>query len=596
MYPFISISADEVNFLVYRYLLESGFKHSVFAFQHESNLSEKLGYYRELNVKPGYLISLLHKALQLMQIDIHMDESGTERECTATLSLLAPHICIPRDTSTSISKKQKKLTDLQKRRRNGRPITEDSSQLSSIHPLDTNANPKVSSNSSLLSSSMHSTKSQKRHPTKEPRKKFTSQPNHDMDVDTESIEPSQEITSSSSSSSSSALFTKSSASTSSSSLLPSSASLKKKTTSKFPPSQQSVSTLPSTTSATTSTAVAAFAPASSSTSTTSLVDRNDMEIDAQPSNNSHTTTEGVPPAEDIVEVKIDSDITVDSDVVSVNSFTSLVGKHERYYLCTWNPSTPNLLVTASLDSVVGLWDLSTGDQKPPDVYFLQFNEDSMNSTTSSTTASTSDPPDHAVNCITWSPTGDAFGLSSKEGSVRVYSKTGRLRHNLTHTSKPGATTNVIFTMEFSPSGNWLVTGSTSGSVNVWDLVSGKQTQMFACHTSAIFALIWINETTFISGSADTSIVAYDVDKGEIMAWREHTGEINELKYHAPAKLFASCSDDTTIRIWDHTQSKSVGVLKGHEQPVLNIDWNPHSPKDSLHLASYVIYILFLSGV
>ncbi|ORZ39656.1 WD40-repeat-containing domain protein [Catenaria anguillulae PL171] len=94
MYPPLSISADEVNYLIYRYLIESGFRHSTFAFEHESQIIQKADDFRALDIRPGMLITLLHKALQLMQVELHMEDDGTERECEATLSLLYPHNCI----------------------------------------------------------------------------------------------------------------------------------------------------------------------------------------------------------------------------------------------------------------------------------------------------------------------------------------------------------------------------------------------------------------------------------------------------------------------------------------------------------------------
>ncbi|KAI9221300.1 WD40-repeat-containing domain protein [Blastocladiella britannica] len=93
MYPPLSISADEVNYLVYRYLVESGLRHSTFAFEHESMIGAKLDKFRAMEIRPGMLITLMHKALQLMQVEMHMEEDGTERECEAPLSLLYPHSC-----------------------------------------------------------------------------------------------------------------------------------------------------------------------------------------------------------------------------------------------------------------------------------------------------------------------------------------------------------------------------------------------------------------------------------------------------------------------------------------------------------------------
>lgn len=90
----MNITSDEVNYLVYRYLLESGFTHSSFSFQHESQLSRRSEEFKALNVRSGALINLLQKGLQYIEVETHVDQDGTEKDCVAPFFLLKPHQCI----------------------------------------------------------------------------------------------------------------------------------------------------------------------------------------------------------------------------------------------------------------------------------------------------------------------------------------------------------------------------------------------------------------------------------------------------------------------------------------------------------------------
>ena len=65
----MSITSDEVNYLVYRYLAESGFHHSSFCFQYESlvHLQDKS------TVNNGQLINLLQKGLLFSQVEHHIN-------------------------------------------------------------------------------------------------------------------------------------------------------------------------------------------------------------------------------------------------------------------------------------------------------------------------------------------------------------------------------------------------------------------------------------------------------------------------------------------------------------------------------------------
>jgi len=81
----MSFSSDEVNFLVYRYLQESGFVHSAFVFGAESLIAQS-----NINgalVPPCALTSIIQKGLMYVEAEISTGEDGVER-LIDTLSLI----------------------------------------------------------------------------------------------------------------------------------------------------------------------------------------------------------------------------------------------------------------------------------------------------------------------------------------------------------------------------------------------------------------------------------------------------------------------------------------------------------------------------
>lgn len=68
----MSVTSDEINYLVYRYLLESGFSHSTFAFQYETAIHR--ADIKGAGVKPGALIRLLQKGLQFVEVETHLKQ------------------------------------------------------------------------------------------------------------------------------------------------------------------------------------------------------------------------------------------------------------------------------------------------------------------------------------------------------------------------------------------------------------------------------------------------------------------------------------------------------------------------------------------
>lgn len=74
----MAITSEEVNLLVYRYLLESGFSHSAFTFASESQVSRSN--LATTDVPTGSLISFLQRGLQYKQLETHINEGHGEGE------------------------------------------------------------------------------------------------------------------------------------------------------------------------------------------------------------------------------------------------------------------------------------------------------------------------------------------------------------------------------------------------------------------------------------------------------------------------------------------------------------------------------------
>lgn len=73
----MSFSSDEVNYIVYRYLQESGFVHSAYTFGIESHINSS-----NINgslVPPSALLSIIQKGLQYTEAEICIGEDGSER-------------------------------------------------------------------------------------------------------------------------------------------------------------------------------------------------------------------------------------------------------------------------------------------------------------------------------------------------------------------------------------------------------------------------------------------------------------------------------------------------------------------------------------
>uniref|UniRef100_A0A6B2L202 LisH domain-containing protein n=1 Tax=Arcella intermedia TaxID=1963864 RepID=A0A6B2L202_9EUKA len=87
----MSFTSYELNYAIYRYLIEAGFDHSAFTFLHESKILEKVEKLDGVeNVDTGALVYVLQKGLQFIEVERSFLKDGTEVQLEEPVRLLTP--------------------------------------------------------------------------------------------------------------------------------------------------------------------------------------------------------------------------------------------------------------------------------------------------------------------------------------------------------------------------------------------------------------------------------------------------------------------------------------------------------------------------
>ncbi|KAJ6516812.1 WD40 repeat-like protein [Mycena vitilis] len=87
----IRMTSDEINCLVYAFLVDSGFKHAAFSLANEARLENSPSFSKHL--PRGELVKLLSNSLLYREIESHWKEDPLTINCKAGFSLLEPHVC-----------------------------------------------------------------------------------------------------------------------------------------------------------------------------------------------------------------------------------------------------------------------------------------------------------------------------------------------------------------------------------------------------------------------------------------------------------------------------------------------------------------------
>ncbi|OAX39070.1 WD40 repeat-like protein [Rhizopogon vinicolor AM-OR11-026] len=124
----------------------------------------------------------------------------------------------------------------------------------------------------------------------------------------------------------------------------------------------------------------------------------------------------------------------------------------------------------------------------------------------------------------------------------------------------------------SPDGKCIVSGSFHGTLQEWDMESGKALGApLKGHSSEItFIQISSDGKHIVSSSSDGTIRVWDMESGKPLGapLRGHTYMVLSIAISPDGKLIVSGSSDHTIRVWDMETGKALGdPLRGHTDSV-----------------------------
>ncbi|KAH7307800.1 hypothetical protein KP509_22G078400 [Ceratopteris richardii] len=133
----------------------------------------------------------------------------------------------------------------------------------------------------------------------------------------------------------------------------------------------------------------------------------------------------------------------------------------------------------------------------------------------------------------------------------------------------------------------LVSGDCKCAIHLWEpTADGKwsvESKPFLGHKSSVEDLQWspTEQGVFASCSVDTTIGIWDVRRrdGMVLSVKAHDSDVNVISWNRLAScMLASGSDDGTFRIWDLRSFKEdsfVAHFKYHKQPITSIEWSSH---------------------
>ena len=174
-----------------------------------------------------------------------------------------------------------------------------------------------------------------------------------------------------------------------------------------------------------------------------------------------------------------------------------------------------------------------------------------------------------VTSLDWNVHGNLLATGSYDGFARIWKSNSELLSTLGMHKGP------IFALKWNKSGNLILTAGVDKTTCVWDANTGLCTQQFAFHEAPALDVDWRDNEVFASCSTDHFIhicrLGYEQP---LYSFAEHTNEVNAIRWNPSGELLASCSDDMTLKVWSIKENKCLHTFSAHKKEIYTIKWSP----------------------
>jgi WD40 repeat protein len=223
-------------------------------------------------------------------------------------------------------------------------------------------------------------------------------------------------------------------------------------------------------------------------------------------------------------------------------------------------STPDFHLVAFIDSA-GLLSETTESENPQIGAEIPHTISIMETTSGSQYASFE--PANVVEAIAFSQNGQ-FLASGGTGVMQLWDLSTRqeiAQMNLMENQQ--ISDPYINSIALSPDGKFVITGSSGGTVYVWDVTAGKIIATMTHNDTVSAVAISQDGKRALSGSQDRTTRMWDVATGNELARIRHDDWVLSVAISLDGKYVVSSSIDRTARVWDLDLNKEVHRMQNN---------------------------------
>jgi eukaryotic-like serine/threonine-protein kinase len=197
--------------------------------------------------------------------------------------------------------------------------------------------------------------------------------------------------------------------------------------------------------------------------------------------------------------------------------------------------------------------------------------------------------DSYLYSLSWSPDGNYLAAGDGGGDVLIHDLHGP--DEIKATSYARHRSSSVHALAWSPDGTHIASSASyEGEAHVWEVApkggykNAANGSILICRKNEeerwmqqIDRLTWFQDSRrILAGRESGSIIAWDAVTGAcLFSSPRHQGKITDLALSPDGMRIASASSDKTIRVWELAMAPEQDLLyQGHTKSVLALDWSP----------------------
>lgn len=134
----------------------------------------------------------------------------------------------------------------------------------------------------------------------------------------------------------------------------------------------------------------------------------------------------------------------------------------------------------------------------------------------------------------------------------------------------------VFTVAFSPNGQFLASGTEDGKIQLWDLTAGKSSAINA-HSKGVNSIVFSPDGTKLASSASDGVKIWNVQQGSLSHFKNLANSsllVQSIAFSQNGQTIATGTAEGQIKLWQVSTGKWLRDLSGHKGQVRALAYSP----------------------